>query len=200
MRRIAYADAETMVSESLVRAGVILYFQQSGEDSRKNLKRIREEQRLGFFWMDRLVDKLKQYQAQRAQYPTFSSYVTQIALFYRELAPRASAEFAAFGAHVVNIEPFANNAQQVDASVKIITIVVDKPLDPGAGYSINAGMDGSEHFPIAGKPTFGDGGLHILLPVQLKSNQTYSFVLTPEAFSTRDDYPLATYKVEFKTK
>jgi hypothetical protein len=40
----------------------------------------------------------------------------------------------------------------------------------------------------------------ILLPVQLKSKRTYSFVLTPEDFLTRDGYPLATYKVEFKTK
>jgi Domain of unknown function (DUF4932) len=66
MRQMAYGDAETMVNESLVRAAVIVYFQQTGEESHKSLKRIRQEQRLGFFWMDQLVDMLKQYEAQRA--------------------------------------------------------------------------------------------------------------------------------------
>ncbi|MGI9071949.1 MAG: DUF4932 domain-containing protein [Bryobacteraceae bacterium] len=203
MRQMAYGDAKTMVYESLVRAAVILYFQQTGEESRRNLKRIRQEQRLGFFWMGQLIQNLEGYQAQRAQYRTFSAYVPQVAFFYRELATRASAEATAFrarSARVVNIEPFANHAQDVDASVKTITIVVDKPLDPNAGYSINRGLDGGEHYPIRGKPTFGADGLRIVLPVQLKHNQTYSVVLTPRAFATADGYPLESYKVEFKTK
>lgn len=202
MERGAYGDAKAMVYESLVRAAVIIYFRESGEDGRKNLKRIREEQRYGFFWMDQLVEKLKLYEAQRVQYPTFSSYVPQIALFYRELAKHALAEAAQFdakSAHVVRMEPFANHAREVDPSVNTITMIVDKPLDPG-GYSISKGIDGGEHYPVAGKPTFGDDGLHILLPVHLKPDQTYTFVLTPLAFATPDGYPLATYTVEFKTK
>jgi len=97
------------------------------------------------------------------------------------------------------MEPFANHAQEVDPSVKTITIIVDKPLDT-SGYSISRGMDGDQHYPVAGKPKFEDDGLHILLPVQLNPNQTYSFVLTPMAFATPDGYPLANHKVEFKTK
>ena len=203
MKRLAYGEAKTMVDESLVRAAVIVYFQDAGEDSRKNLKRIREEQRNGFFWMDTLVDMLKQYKAQRAQYPTFSSYIPQVALFYRNLAPREAAEPAAFSAksaHVVSMAPFANHSQDVDASVQTIEVVVDKPLDPSAGTSINYGPGGSEHFAIKGEARFADGGLRILLPVQLKPGQTYSFVLTPYAFATPDGYPLESYTVEFKTK
>jgi Domain of unknown function (DUF4932) len=203
MKRMAYGEAKTMVDESLVRAAVIVYFQDAGEDSRKNLKRIREEQQNGFFWMDDLVELLKRYKAQRAQYPTFSSHMPQIALFYRNLAPRAAAQAAAFSAksaHVVSMKPFANHSQDVDASVQTMEIVLDKPLDPSAGTSVNYGPGGSEHYPIKGVPGFGDKGLRILLPVQLKPNQTYSFVLTPAAFATPDGYPLESYTVEFKTK
>jgi hypothetical protein len=203
LQRMAYGDAETMVNESLVRAGVIVYFQQRGEASRDNQGRIRQEQRNGFFWMDRLVDKLKQYQTERDQYPTFSSFMPQITAFYRELGPRASTEAADYGArsaHVVNMEPFANHEQAVDASIKTITIIVDKPLAPDAGYSVNKAMDADDEFPIAGKPTFGDGGLKIILRVELKPNQKYGFILTPLAFATPDGYPLASYEVEFKTK
>jgi hypothetical protein len=203
MRRMAYGTPETMVYESLVRAAVIVYFQQNGEDGHKNLKRIREEQRFGFFWMDQLVEMLKQYESQRAQYPTFSSYVPQVASFYRELAPHASNQAKAFQekcAHVVSIEPFANRAQNVEPSIQTVTVVLDKPLDPIAGFSINPGMSGAEHYPITGKPQFDAGGLQIVLPVHLQPNQAYSFVLTPLAFATPDGYPLESFKVDFKTK
>jgi Domain of unknown function (DUF4932) len=199
MQRGAYGDAKAMVYESLVRAAVILYFQESWEDGRMNLKRVREEQRNGFFWMDQLVEKLKSYEAHRARYPTFSSYMPVLGSFYRELATHAKTELAAFDAkcaHVATMQPFANHAQGVDPSIKTITIVVDKPLSPGS-YSINGE---AEHNAIGGAPQFSSDGLHILLPVQLKPNQSYSFVLTPMAFSTLDGYPLAEYKVEFKTK
>ena len=203
MQRIAYANAQTMVDESLVRAAVIVYFQDGGEDSVHSLKRIRQEQRLGFFWMDRLVELLKQYQGERAKYPTFSSFMPQVASFYRELGPRAAGALAAFeakSARVIGIEPFANHAQDVDPSLRSMTIVVDKPLDPGSGVSINYGPKGRECYPIVGNPVFEDGGRHILLPLKLKPNQEYSFVLTSARFATADGYPLESYTVEFKTK
>ena len=203
MRRMAYSDSETMVNESLVRAAVILYFQQTGENNLKNLKRVREEQRNGFFWMDQLVNDLKQYEEQRAQYPTFTSYIPHVATFYRGLALHAPAEAAAFvakSAHVTNMKPFANHAQDVDASVTTISIGLDKPLDPKAGYSIDRLVDSDQQDPIAGRPTFTSDGFHILLPVRLKSNQKYGFVLTPNAFVTPDGYPLASYRVDFTTK
>lgn len=199
---MAYADAETMVNESLVRAAVIVYFQQKGENLRRNLGRIRSEQRLGFYWMDRLVEELRQYEAHREQYPTFSCYVPQIAKFYRELALHASGEAAAFDAkcaHVVKMEPFPKHTEDADASIRMITIVTDKPLDPKAGYSINTGIDGSK-VPLTGNPEFSADGQHILFRVQLKPSETYSFVLTSLAFATPDGYPLADYMVEFKTK
>lgn len=203
MKNMAYGNAETMVNESLVRAAVVMYFQQRGEDARANLHRIRKEQGLGFYWMDRLVEKLKQYGAERERYPTFSSYIPQIAAFYRELSSHVASEAAAFDAkcaHVVKTEPFANHAQDVDSSTKTLSIVLDKPLDTKGGYSINAGMDGSEHYPISGKPQYSSDGLRIQLPLELKANQTYSFVLTGLAFGTPSGYPLVSYKVEFKTK
>lgn len=199
MKLLAYGDAKTMVDESLVRAAVIVYFSDHGEDSQK---RIRQEQRQGFFWMDELVEEVKRYEARRAQYTTFSSFVPQIALFYRDLATHLTEKVAAFrakSAHVVGMEPFPNHSQDVAPSVQAITIVVDKPLDPSS-YSINYGMGGSEHYPVAGKPTFGDGGRQIVVPVQLKPNQAYSFVLGSTAFVTLDGYPLARYTVDFKTK
>lgn len=203
MRRQAYGNAQTMVDESLVRAAVIVYFKEAGEEPGRNLKRIREEQRGGFLWMDELVKKLEQYEERRAAYPTFASYMPQVVQFYRELPAKLPAEIAAFDAgsvHVVRMEPFANHAQDVDAALKAITIIVDKPLDAEAGYSIVRGAGGKEQWPITGKPAFEDGGLHIVLPVDLKPNHRYSFVLTPAGFASQAGYPLVEYAVEFKTR
>lgn len=200
---MAYGNAETMVDESLVRAAVIVYFRQAGEDAAKNQRRVSEEQRNGFVWMDELVALLEQYQRKRAQYSTFASYMPQVAQFYRDLPPRLTAEMATFdakSAHVVRIEPFANHTQDVDAGVRGITVTFDKPLDTKAGYSINYGNGGKEHYPITGQPVFEQGGERLVLPVDLKPNQAYSFVLTPRAFVTTDGYPLVSYTVEFRTR
>jgi Domain of unknown function (DUF4932) len=72
----------------VVRAAVILYFRQAGEEVAKNQRRVREEQRNGFVWIDELVALLEQYERKRAQYPAFASYMPQVAQFYRDLPLR----------------------------------------------------------------------------------------------------------------
>lgn len=203
LQHMAYGDAKTMVYESLVRAAVIVYFLEHGEDQQANLRRIRREQAHGFFWMDRLVDLLQQYEAQRRAYPTFSAFLPQAEEFYRQLAPQAAQEYAAYqhhGAYVVAMKPFANHASDVDPTVSMITIVVDKPLDPKAGYSISAATGSDAKSPITGTPNFSAGGMQVELPVHLEPHQHYAFMLTPLAFATPDGYPLALYEVNFATQ
>ncbi|MGB6133138.1 MAG: DUF4932 domain-containing protein [Acidobacteriaceae bacterium] len=203
LRQIAYGDARTMVNESLVRAAVIIYFKEHGEDAGANLRRVRREQALGFFWMDSLVDLLQKYEAQRDKYPTFTSFLPRVVEFYQRLAPRATQEYALYqshGAHVANMKPFTNHEQDVDPAVSVITIVLDKPLDPKAGYSIGAAAGSGATSPIAGTPTFAAGGLQVELPVHLEPRRRYAFLLTPLAFATPDGYPLALYEVDFATK
>jgi len=60
--------------------------------------------------------------------------------------------------------------------------------------------DGEDHYPISGKPEFLPGNHSIKLPVVLKRDWNYSFVLTPLAFASQDGYPLESYTVAFKTK
>jgi hypothetical protein len=54
--------------------------------------------------------------------------------------------------------------------------------------------------PISGKPEFLPGNHSIKLPIVLKRDWNYSFVLTPLAFASQDGYPLESYTVAFKTK
>lgn len=88
MRRQAYVTAQTMVQESLVRAAVIVYFRDSGEGPLSIERRVRDEQKLGFLWMDQLVDLVEQYETQRSKYPTFAAFMSAAGQFYAILAPR----------------------------------------------------------------------------------------------------------------
>ncbi|HEV2206281.1 MAG TPA: DUF4932 domain-containing protein [Candidatus Acidoferrales bacterium] len=201
MKEMEYGDTKDMVNESLVRAAVILYFEAHGETAARIRHRIVREQANGFVWMDKLCALLRNYETNRNHYPTFSSFVPEIDRFYHSLAPQITSEISAFNQHCVHVtglRPFANRSEDVDPTIKDIAITFDEPLEP-ADYSINLGPGGKEHFPITGKPEFLGSGFSIKLPVQLKPNWAYSFVLTSSAFQSPEGYPLTSYEVDFKT-
>jgi len=203
MRQMAYANPETMVNESLVRGAVIIYFESHGSDPAQTRQRIRSEQASGLVWMDELCDLLRKYESDRRRYPTFKSFMPAVVDYYNSLAPRIDSKIAEFHEHcphVVRVEPFPNHADNVDPEIKQLTIVFDRPLDAGRGYSINYGGEGQDHFAISGHPQFVSGNGAIALPVQLKPDWTYSFVLTGLSFGSPDGYPLESYEISFKTR
>ncbi len=201
MKDMAYGNAETMVNESLVRAAVILYFE-AHKDSPSDIKRkiVREEAN-GFVWMDKLCDLLGSYESHRNRYPTFSSFVPQVSQFYHSLAPQVTNEISDFNnecVHVTGLRPFANHSDTVDPDVKEIIVSFDKPLRAGVS-SINFGPGGKEQYPITGDTEFLPGDTSIELPVQLKPDSTYNFVLTSWGFQSPDGHPLTSYAVDFRT-
>jgi hypothetical protein len=107
--------------------------------------------------------------------------------------------------HVTGMHPFPNHSTTADPETKELVITFDKPLDAQAGprhhgYSISAGSDDEKHYPISGTPEFLPGNQSIKLPVALKPDRDYSFVLTPLAFASPDGYPLEPYTIAFRTK
>lgn len=202
MRRMAYGSARTMVDESLVRAAVIQYFESHGSTVAEVHNRIVREQSNGFFWMPELCDLLRAYESNRNRYPTFDSFMPRVGQFYGALATKMGPEIAAYQKscpHVIGIKPFANHSQDVNPSVKRITVDFDKPLKP-TQYSINYGSGGKDHYPVTNPPQFLPGDKAIVLPVALKPDWNYSFVLTGLAFASTDGHPLEDYKVSFKTR
>lgn len=202
MRMMAYGDAKTMVNESIVRAAVILYFESHGSTAAQVRDRIAGEERNGFLWMGDLCDLLRKYESDRSRYPTFGSFIPQAEGFYDSLAAKIAPEIAAYEQscpHVQGMKPFANHSQDVDPSIRQLTIEFDKPLKP-TQYSINLGADGEEHYPVSAAPQFLPGAQAIVLPVVLRPGWSYSFVLTGLAFASTDGHPLKDYEVSFKTR
>lgn len=208
MQAMAYGNSKVMVEESLVRGAVILYFESTKHDAAEIKNMIINEQANGFVWMDELSDLLRLFSSERTRYPTFSSFVPAIIEFYRSLGTRITDKIASFDkqcVHVTGMEPFPNHSANVESHTKEIVVTFDKPLNPEGGprhhgYSINSGPEGEEHFPIKGVPEFLPGNRSIKLPIELKPDWTYSFVLTPLAFGSPEGYPLVSYTVAFKTK
>ena len=81
MRRMAYANWQTMMHESVVRASVVRYLQatKGPQEARKEIKRQIEK---GFLWTQELSDLLAQYEESRDQYPTLDSFFTRIVDFF----------------------------------------------------------------------------------------------------------------------
>ena len=202
MQRMAYGDGHTMVNESLVRAAVILYFESHGSTPAQVSDRIAGEENNGFVWMDDLCDLLRKYESDRGRYPTFASFIREVGRFYDSLPAKLPPLMAAYEQrcpHVIGMKPFANHAQDVDPTVKQLTVEFDKPLRT-TQYGINLGDGGQDHYPVSAAPQFVEGGKAIVLPLALKPGWSYSFVLAGFAFTSTDGYPLSDYEVSFQTK
>ena len=125
MQAQAYANSDTMVYESLVRAAVIQYMESRGHKSSEIQRLIRGEQSIGFVWMDELVGLLHQYSSQRTHYPTFESFMPVVAQFYRSLAPRITETISSFHqrcVHVTGMQPFPNHTPSADPATKELVI------------------------------------------------------------------------------
>ncbi len=203
MKRMAYGDPRTMVVEALVRASVIRYLRAHDSGSVNIPKLIMREQANGFVFMDELDALMGKYEKDRGGKPTFESFMPNIVDFFVDISQRIGDLVKSFDekcVHVTSIAPFANGAIDVAPSIAEIIVHCDRELDPAAGYSIDLGAGGREHFPIAGKPAFEEKGRTLRLPVRLKPDWEYSFVLTPLAFASADGHPLMTYTITFRTK
>ena len=173
MKAMAYGQPDIVIKESLVRAAVILYLESQGKSKQDIQSAIRQEQARGFVWMNDLCAMMRQYEARRDRYRNFSMFMPEIAKFFQGLAPTIKDKVAGFNANCVHfaaMKPFPDRAQDADPAVTELIITFDKPLDPANGYSINYGREGKDHYPIAGKPQFLDGGREVKLPCPQQSS------------------------------
>lgn len=201
MRRQAYGNARTMLYESLVRAGVVMYLQEHEPDGGAAREQLRKEQANSFVWTDTLVGLLQRYEANRNRCPTLASFMPEHTAFYQRLAPRIDTIMSAYEDHLPNvvvIEPFKNQSQTVDPATAEISIRFDKPMNPKR-IGIQLGDGGRNEMPLREVTGFSGDNRTFRATMQLKPNQTYSFKLRPGGFQTVDGYPSKAYTISFKT-
>lgn len=213
MRQLAYGTWQTTVQESLVRAAVIRYlfenpieikFFADTKAAEVPFKIIELENSHGFYWMNDLVTLMGTYENARQTYPTFRSFMPVIEAYFYELPKRIDYKVKSFEnlrPKIVKIAEFANETQDVDSNIKEITFVFDKQLQ-GKGVSINYGSLGEAGYPEIDKSIgyYSEDATKYILKVKLKPDTNYEFVLTGDAFISKDGYPLKNYVVKFRTK
>ncbi|MFT3825318.1 MAG: DUF4932 domain-containing protein [Chitinophagaceae bacterium] len=203
MQRQAYGDWKTVINESLVRASVVRYLSFNNPTNPK----IAEDElsiqiNRGFLWTKDLVALLGTYEANRKKYPTINEFYPVIISFFKSVADSISYSKAIYESNlprVASLEPFSNNAQDVDPSITELTINFDQVLT-GKGYSINLGKLGNDGFPIKSVIGYANNNQSLKVKVELKPDTEYEFVLTGRSFKNTGGYPLKDYTIKFRTK
>jgi hypothetical protein len=196
----AYGNWKTMLYESLVRACVVRYTRQyAGEATIR--RAVEEEKGRQFLWIGELSDLLGQYEAQRSQYATLEAFSPRIVKFFNEYADKFAKEQAALEARrpkVVSIIP-ADGATDVDPSLTKIVVVFDRPMRDRSWSMVGGGPNYPES---AGKPSYDAKRTTWSIPVKLKPDWSYEFMLNAgrfTAFQSEEGVPLAPVRVTFKT-
>lgn len=109
-------------------------------------------------------------------------------------------EYESLRPTVKSIRQFENNSQQVDPSIKEITVEFSKPLN-GHNTGVDFGDLGKDAFPkndINGR-YWGEDGRTWTIAVELESNKNYQLLITSN-FRTKNGEHLKPYLIDFKTK
>ncbi|MDR1592882.1 MAG: DUF4932 domain-containing protein [Prevotellaceae bacterium] len=197
----AYGNWKIMLNEALVRASVIKYMKDHKFSDKEIQDEINKQLNRSFLWIEELVAELEKYDQQRNIYPTLENYLPNIINAYDGYARNIDNYLIKFDEKrpkVVSINEFTNGDQNIDPSLKQITINFDKQL-LGKGYSINYG-DSKETFPNMKTFNYSDDKKSIIIGWELENNKTYNFVLTGLSFKTPNGVSMKDYTINFKTK
>jgi hypothetical protein len=194
----AYGSWDIMLNEALVRAAVIQYYISKEANNKQLQAMVRNENKKGFIWIKGLVGELSNYQKQRSIYADLESYIPNLSKAYQQYATKITA-FDARKPKVVSIDEFKNQATNVDANLKTITVNFDRALI-GKGYSINYGRRGKNAFPKINNIKYVNGNKTVQISVELKPNKTYEMIFTGRNFKSKEGVGLKTYGVCFRTE
>lgn len=197
MRRQAYGAWQTVLSESVVRAAVIIYMKDHNFLAGQIAQEIANQKRGGFVWIEKLVNELETYAAQRSEYPTLESYMPRLVEAHAAFA-QYTATYDSLRPKVASISEFTNGDRSVSPNVKTITFNFDRPLS-GQGYSFNYGPLGAKAFPKVKKIVYANENRSVVVDVELEPDREYQMVLLGLAFRTPSGDSMKSHEISFRT-
>lgn len=197
MRRQAYGAWQTVFSESLVRAAVIIYMKDHNFLAGQIEQEISMQKSRGFVWIGKLVNELETYADQRSEYPTLESYMPRLVEAHAGFA-QYTATYDSLRPKVTSISEFSNGDTTVRSDIKSITIHFDRPL-VGRGYSFNYGALGQDAMPTIKSVSYANDNSSVIVEVELKPECHYQMVLLGLSFRTPDGDGMKPYEISFKT-
>lgn len=197
MRQQAYGAWQTVLSESLVRAAVVIYMKDHNFLAGQIEQEISMQKRRGFVWIGKLVNELESYAAQRSLYPTLESYMPRLVEAHAGFA-QYTANYDSLRPKVTSISEFSNDDTTVRPDMKTITINFDRPL-VGRGYSFNYGALGQSAMPKIKNVSYVNDNRSVIIEVELEPERQYQMVLLGLSFRTPDGDGMKPYAISFKT-
>lgn len=208
MRKQAYADWSTMLSEALVRAAVVRYLMAHPGDGQSPRVEAAMQVRNGFWWLRELVDLLGDFEADRAAYPTLEAFLPKLIQFYDTAAAdmadyrrRVNQRIQDSSIMIASIGPFRPGDTVVRADLTEIAFTFDRPIVAGR-YSFGPTKAmGVEHYPKVLMPAvrYSADGRTLFFHVSLKPNTVYQMYLNGNWFLSTDGYPARNFTLNFKT-
>lgn len=201
MQSQAYSSPLTMVDESIVRAIVVRYRDET-EDSAAAAEQLASERRNGFVWLDGLVSELRSYEVSRANYPTFESFLPRLVAYYQRLPADIGAILAAYRANqprLVESTPRSGDTH-VDKMRRTITLRFDRRMTSHVSLNNVPGAPSDAYPPII--PPFTWDSTHTTLTLRLKSllpSHKYAFEVTGRSFRSIQGYPPVPLDIHFET-
>lgn len=194
----AYANAETMMYETFVRASVIRYLQEHYTAAEINVPRlIRTEESRGFILTQNMVEALADYQTKRTENADIEAFMPSLA--------KAINAFDLSQFHAQKIEEdksrvqyecnIANGAEDVPAGDFVVSITFDRPMCP----SISLGMTTAE-FPKYKGHKWSDDHRTLNVTFNMEPNCTYGFQIMGSNFVAEDGNMAVERSVIFKTR
>lgn len=178
----AYSSWETIINESIVRAAVLVYMKENNFSQIEIDNEMKEQISRSFIWTPDLVKLLEEYQASRKQYPDLEAFYPRIVSFFQNTAKdmdKVLSDFTAKRPKVKSLSPDINGKSDVDTSIKEFVVEFNQPLS-GRGLSIHWGELGRDAVPISARSVYINNNKGLKIPVDLKPNKEYEFILVGE--------------------
>ncbi|MBC7894304.1 MAG: DUF4932 domain-containing protein [Cytophagaceae bacterium] len=196
MSRLAYTRAQVMFNESVVRAAVIRYLL-ANDGASAGRAESRVQAGLGFFWIDELVELLGEYEANRTQYSTFSTFMPRLVAYFDDLAPRVTEMRTAYENRRPRIikTSIARGAQDVDPTLRALVLTFDAPVGTSYSFAGNLG-DGIPEFTGG---SFDGTRTVFTIGIKLEPGRDYHIPFGP-GFVNDDGYPNQRLDLRFHTR
>ncbi len=182
MRSQAYGDGRTLLCESLVRACEVRYAARYGGEAAAG-RSIAYEKGRGFLWTGELSSLLAEYEAHRDQYPTLESFAPRLVAFFNDYSKGFAQRQAGLQTNrpkILWMSP-TNGAAQVDPRQTNLQVVFDRPMKDGSWALVG---DRSQCPEGNGKPGYNATRTIWSVPVKLKPEFTYRFMLNADGFES----------------
>lgn len=197
MRRQGYANARTVLCETLVRASVVRC-RRALEGDAAGAQQAQSEREEHFVWVPALAELLGAYEGARERFSDLDAYLPSIAEHLDAYAATL-AELEAKRPKLVSSTP-VNGAVDVDPALSALVFTFDRPMRDQSWSIVGKPEDQPK---ITGKLRYDRSRKKLTVPVQLEPGKTYQFALNSErfqGFASADGVPLAPLEFRFTVR